>query len=31
VRRTRFGARCEEAVETLFHALPSSESKRLII
>jgi len=31
VRRTRFGARCEEAVETLFHALPPSASKRLII
>jgi hypothetical protein len=31
VRRTRFGARCEDAVETLFHALPPSESKRLII
>jgi hypothetical protein len=22
VRRTRFGTRCEDAVETLFHALP---------
>src|SRR4029434_5396027 len=31
VRRTRFGARCEDAVETLFHALPSSECKRLIV
>jgi hypothetical protein len=31
VRRTRFGARCEEAVETLFHALPPSARKRLII
>ena len=31
VRRTRFGGRCEEAVETLFHALPPSESKRLIL
>jgi hypothetical protein len=31
VRRTRFGARCEEAVETLFHALPPSASKRLIL
>ena len=31
VRRTRFGARCEDAVETLLHALPPSESKRLII
>src|SRR2546427_3967819 len=31
VRRTRFGARCEDAVETLFHALPPSESKRWII
>src|SRR5438128_1374430 len=31
VRRTRFGARCEDAVETLFHALPPSESKRLLI
>jgi hypothetical protein len=31
VRRTRFGARCEDAVETLFHALPPSESTRLII
>src|SRR2546428_119656 len=31
VRRTRFGVRCEEAVETLFHALPPSESKRLIL
>ena len=31
VRRTRFGARCEDAVETLFHALPPSQSKRLII
>jgi hypothetical protein len=29
VRRTRFGVRCEEAVETLFHALPPRESKRL--
>jgi hypothetical protein len=31
VRRTRFGARCEDAVETLFHALPPSECKRLIV
>jgi hypothetical protein len=31
VRRTRFGARCEDAVETLFHALPSSECKRLLV
>ncbi len=31
VRRTRFGARCEDAVETLFHALPPRERKRLII
>jgi len=31
VRRTRFGARCEDAVETLVHALPPSTSKRLII
>ena len=31
VRRTRFGARCEDAVETLFHALPPSTSKRLIV
>jgi hypothetical protein len=31
VRRTRFGARCEDAVETLFHALPPRESKRLIL
>jgi hypothetical protein len=31
VRRTRFGARCEEAVETLFHALPPSACKRLIV
>jgi hypothetical protein len=31
VRRTRFGVRCEDAVETLFHALPPSESKRLIL
>jgi hypothetical protein len=31
VRRTRFGARCEDAVETLFHALPSSACKRLIV
>jgi hypothetical protein len=31
VRRTRFGARCEEAVETLLHALPPTASKRLII
>jgi hypothetical protein len=31
VRRTRFGARCEDAVETLFHALPPSQSKRLIL
>jgi hypothetical protein len=31
VRRTRFGGRCEDAVETLFHDLPPSESKRLIL
>jgi hypothetical protein len=31
VRRTRFGARCEDAVETLFRALPPSASKRLIV
>jgi len=31
VRRTRFGARCEDAVETLFHALPPSAHKRLIV
>src|SRR5262245_36640167 len=31
VRRTRFGARCADAVETLFRALPPSTSKRLII
>src|SRR5215207_3258584 len=31
VRRTRFGARCEEAVARLFHALPPSTSKRLIV
>ncbi len=31
VRRTRFGARCEDAVETLMHALPPSVSKRLIV
>ena len=31
VRRTRFGARCEEAVEVLCHALPPSARKRLII
>ena len=31
VRRTRFGARCEDAVETLFHALPPSACKRLIV
>lgn len=31
VRRTRFGVRCEDAVETLFHDLPPSESKRLIL
>ena len=31
VRRTRFGARCEEAVEVLWHALPPTASKRLII
>ena len=31
VRRTRFGARCEEAVETLWHALPPSACKRLLI
>src|SRR5439155_22323484 len=31
VRRTRFGARCEDAVETRFRALPPSESKRLIV
>src|SRR4029434_5678721 len=31
VRRARFGARCEDAVETLFHALPPSACKRLII
>ena len=31
VRRTRFGARCEDAVETWFHALPSSECQRLIV
>jgi len=31
VRRTRFGARCEDAVATLFDALPPSANKRLII
>jgi len=31
VRRTRFGARCEDAVETLFHALPPSARTRLIV
>ena len=31
VRRTRFGARCEDAVETLWHALPPSACKRLIV
>src|SRR5438128_3676901 len=31
VRRTRFGARCEEAVEVLWHALPPSACKRLIV
>jgi len=31
VRRTRFGARCEEAVETLLQAFPASASKRLIL
>jgi hypothetical protein len=31
VRRTRFGARCEDAVETLVRALPPSTSQRLII
>jgi len=31
VRRTRFGARCEDAVEALFHALPPSACKRLIV
>jgi hypothetical protein len=31
VRRTRFGARGEDAVETLLHALPPSASKRLIL
>lgn len=31
VRRTRFGARWADAVETLFHALPPSESTRLIM
>src|SRR5215471_16149403 len=31
VRRTRFGARCEDAVETLLHAWPPSTCKRLII
>jgi hypothetical protein len=31
VRRTRFGARCEDAVETLMRALPPSASKRLIV
>jgi hypothetical protein len=31
VRRTRFGARCEEAVEVLLHALPPTARKRLII
>jgi hypothetical protein len=31
VRRTRFGARCEDAVETLLHALPPSACKRLIV
>jgi len=31
VRRTHFGARGEDAVETLFHARPPSERKRLII
>jgi hypothetical protein len=31
VRRTRFGARCEEAVALLWHALPPSARKRLII
>ena len=31
VRRTRFGARCEDAVETLLHTLPPSACKRLIV
>ncbi len=31
VRRTRFGAQCEEAVEMLWHAFPPSTNKRLII
>ena len=31
VRRTRFGARCEDAVATLFQALPPSACKRLIV
>ena len=31
VRRTRFGARCAEAVARLLHALPPSTSKRLIV
>lgn len=31
VRRTRFGARCEDAVEALMHALPPSVNKRLIV
>lgn len=31
VRRTRFGARCEDAVDTLWQALPPSERKRLIV
>jgi len=31
VRRTRFGPRCEDAVDALFHALPPSEHKRLIV
>jgi hypothetical protein len=31
VRRTRLGARCEDAVETLLHALPPRACKRLIL
>jgi hypothetical protein len=31
VRRTRFGSRCEDAVETLLRALPPSACKRLIV
>src|SRR5215470_156985 len=31
VRRTRFGARCEDAVATLFRALPPTPGKRLLV